>query len=611
MADLNIALILRLVDRATAPARAAMRNLERLGGDSLARQADRVSRGTRAMTAGLNDVGNAALRGGAVVAAYGAGMTALAASFLRPAAQFEQFNVQLTTLEGSSAKAEQAMSWIEDFATRTPLSVEQTVQAYARLKAFGLDPTTGSLQAMVDTMAATGGGAEKLDGLTLALGQAWTKGKLQGEEAMQMLERGVPVWDLLAEAMGKSAAEVQKLSEQGRLGREEITLLMEALGGRYDGASERASQTWDGIISNLWDQWTRFQRLVMGSGLFIWMKSQLQQLLEVLNRMAANGELQAWAESVGDHILRVLTAIRDFGVGVYRLWNDTLFPALDSFQQMVGGWDMAGWTALAALFSNSLLLVAGGIIKIGIGLAAISSAPIVALALAFTALAAVIYFNWDSIVTYFSDKIEAIRKAFDEGLLNGVLAAIAEFNPFTLVTEAAIGLAATILSAFDIDLYAIGAQWITDLRAGIAAQIDALTGWVRDKFDAMIPDWMKSATAGGAAVIGDGYAGMGGAMDTGFEGRALGGPVRAGRMYRWQEEGQEFFVPRTDGTVISTRQLRGLRGGGRAAPAFHIGAIHVTAAPGQSARDVALAVRRELEDMARAAPLHDGGLHGD
>ena len=609
MADLNIALILRLVDRATAPARAAMRSLERLGGDSLARQAERVSRGTRLMTAGLNDVGNAALRGGTVVAAYGAGMTALAASFVRPAAQFEQFNVQLTTLEGSSAKAEQAMTWIEDFATRTPLSVEETVQAYARLKAFGLDPTTGSLQAMVDTMAATGGGAEKLDGLTLALGQAWTKGKLQGEEAMQMLERGVPVWDLLAEAMGKSAAEVQKLSEQGRLGREEITLLTDALGARYSGASERASQTWDGIISNLRDQWTRFQRMVMGSGLFIWMKSQLQQLLEVLNRMAANGELQAWAESVGDHILRVLTAIRDFGVGVYRLWNDTLFPALDSFQQMVGGWDMVGWTALAALFSNSLLLVAGGIIKIGIGLAAITSAPIVALALAFTALAAVIYFNWDSIVTYFSDKIETIRKAFEDGLLNGVLAVIAEFNPLTLIGEALLGVNALILSAFDIDLYAIGAQWITDLRAGIAAQIDALTGWVRDKFDAMIPDWMKSATAGGAALIGDGYAGMGGAMDTGFEGRALGGPVRAGRMYRWQEEGQEFFVPRTDGTVISTRQLRGLRGGGRAAPAFHIGAIHVTAAPGQSARDVALAVRRELEDMARAAPLHDGGFH--
>lgn len=254
MADLNIALILRLVDRATAPARAAMRSIERIGGDSLMRQAERVNAGARLMGAGLNDMGNAALRGGAVVAAYGAGMTALAASFVRPAAQFEQFNVQLTTLEGSAEGAERAMAWIETFATRTPLSVEETVQAYARLRAFGLDPTTGSLQAMVDTMAATGGGAEQLDGLTLALGQAWTKGKLQGEEAMQMLERGVPVWDLLSGAMGKSAAEVQKLSEQGRLGRQEITLLTEALGARYSGASERASQTWDGIMSNLDDR---------------------------------------------------------------------------------------------------------------------------------------------------------------------------------------------------------------------------------------------------------------------------------------------------------------------------------------------------------------------
>jgi tape measure domain-containing protein len=624
MADLNIALILRLVDRATAPARAAMRNLERLGGDSLARQADRVSRGTRAMTAGLNDVGNAALRGGAVVAAYGAGMTALAASFLRPAAQFEQFNVQLTTLEGSSAKAEQAMAWIGDFATRTPLSVEETVQAYARLKAFGLDPTTGSLQAMVDTMAATGGGAEKLDGLTLALGQAWTKGKLQGEEAMQMLERGVPVWDLLAEAMGKSAAEVQKLSEQGRLGREEITLLMEALGNRYDGAADRAMASWDGMMSNLGDQWTRFQLMVMDAGLFDWMKGELNGLLDTLDQMAADGTLQIWATDLGNNILAVLKGIKWLGTGIYETWRDQVYPFLEGASILLGGWDVLGWIALGLVFSRTLFGIHRGILMISRGLALLVANPVILLAVAFAALAYVIYANWDSIVTYFSDKIERIRKAFDEGLLNGVQAALLEFEPFSFMARKAEELFTyltgwtfsditfAIVDAFDIDFLAIGEKWITDLWAGIAAKIDALTGWVREKFDAMIPDlpdWLRSPDAGGTAGIGDGYAGMGGAMDTGFEGRALGGPVRAGRMYRWQEEGQEFFVPRTDGTVISTRQLRGLRGGGRAAPAFHIGAINVTAAPGQSARDVALAVRRELEDMARAAPLHDGGFH--
>jgi tape measure domain-containing protein len=561
MADLNIALILRLVDKATAPARAAMRSIERIGGDSLMRQAERVNAGARLMGAGLTDVGNAALRGGAVVAAYGAGMTALAASFVRPAAQFEQFNVQLTTLEGSAEGAEKAMAWIETFATKTPLSVEETVQAYARLRAFGLDPTTGSLQAMVDTMAATGGGAEKLDGLTLALGQAWTKGKLQGEEAMQMLERGVPVWDLLAEAMGKSAAEVQKLSEQGKLGREEITLLTDALGARYSGASERASETWDGITSNLSDQWTRFQRLVMGSGLFDWMKGKLDGLLDTLDQMAADGTLQLWAESIGKKIEETLTGIWWALSGVYFFIRYQLYPALESVATAVGGWDVLGWIALALMFSGTLLKVASGIRLIAAGLLLLSANPLVALALAFTALAAVIYFNWDSIVTYVRAKFDAIM----ETLRN---------------------LKDRILAAFDIDFLAIGEKWITDLWAGIAGRIDALVAWVSAKFDALIPDlpdWLRSPEAGGyAGIDGDGYGGIGNAMD---DTAAFTGPAAPLRL-------------RSPANGPSTN--------------VNVGGITVNAAPGQSPEAVAREVRRQLSEAAQIrAYLDDRGLHAD
>jgi tape measure domain-containing protein len=592
MADLNIALILRLVDKATAPARAAMRSIERIGGDSLMRQAAQVNRGAVLMADGLGTVtGRAAALAGKLGSVQGLlagfGLYKLGNGFVRSAAEFEQFNVQLTTLEGSAAGAEKAMAWIEDFATKTPLSVEETVQAYARLKAFGLDPTTGSLQAMVDTMAATGGGAEKLDGLTLALGQAWTKGKLQGEEAMQMLERGVPVWDLLAEAMGKSAAEVQKLSEQGKLGREEITLLTDALGARYSGASERASETWDGITSNLSDQWRRFQRLVMGSGLFDFMKGKLNGLLDTLDQMAADGTLQLWAESTGKKIEETLTGIWWALSGVYFFIKDDLYPALESVAIAVGGWDVLGWIALALMFSGTLLKVASGIRLIAAGLLLLSANPVVALALAFTALAAVIYFNWDSIVTYFTDKIETIRKAFEDGLLNGVLAVIAEFNPLTLIGEALLGVNALILSAFDIDLYAIGAQWITDLRAGIAAQIDALVAWVRAKFDAMIPDlpdWLRSGDPRGAAATGgdSGYGGMAGAMD----------------------ETAPFLVP------AAPLRLRSPANG--PSTQVDVGGITVNAAPGQSPEAVAREVRRQLSEAASIrAWLDDRGLHAD
>ena len=107
-------------------------------------------------------------------------------------------------------------------------------------------------------------------------------------------------------------------------------------------------------------------------------------------------------------------------------------------------------------------------------MAAITSSPIFLLALAFIGLAAVIYFKWDNIVTYFSDKIEAVRAAFDTGLLNGVLKLLSEFNPFLLLYDALDGLQATLLAPLNLDLFAIGEKWITDLRAGIASQIDAL-----------------------------------------------------------------------------------------------------------------------------------------
>ena len=90
--------------------------------------------------------------------------------------------------------------------------------------------------------------------------------------------------------------------------------------------------------------------------------------------------------------------------------------------------------------------------------------------------------------------------------------------------------------------------------------------------------------------------------------RALGGAVRAGFDYAINEEGQEFFRPASDGTVIPARSSRGAAGADRR---VSIGDIHVHAAPGMSAADVARAVRRELERLTSAAgnALHDGGAY--
>ncbi|PTE15908.1 tape measure protein [Pseudogemmobacter blasticus] len=703
MADLNIQLILRLVDKATAPARLAMRAIERIGGEGMMRNAARGNRGAHLMAAGLGTVTGAALRGAAVLAAYQGTAAALTGLFIGPAAEMEKFKIQLTNLEGSAEGADKAMAWIMDFAAKTPLQLNETIAAYARLKAFGLDPTNGSMLALVDTMAATGGGVEQMDGLVLALGQAWTKGKLQGEEAMQMLERGVPVWDLLAAKMGKSSAEVMKLAEKGKLGRKEIQLLMDALGERNAGAAERISKSWDGIVSNLSDQWYRFRVMVMDSGVFDFLKEQLRGLLDTINQMAADGRLQALADQVARALLQSLKAMQAFAHQAVSAWN-AVTPIIARVADLLGGWDNLAWVAVSlvmgkiiwglvggfaqlswgillvvrgllgmvaqgivatGIFGRLALLLRGGLARavgllrtgalaVGAAIQWLARAILLAgrallanpLMLALTAIAGmayVIYQNWDGIVSYFRGKIDRVRAAFDEGLLNGVLKTLSEFNPFVLMADAAEGLftyitgwsfadvTARITAAFDIDLLQAGIDMIQSLWDGAKAKVAEFIEWVRS-IPAMIKEAFGSVDLSDAINLGVtpnvGVPGTGGGVPArpgepeaygkvleGMAtppGRALGGPVRAGMIYEWQEQGRELFSPRTDGNVISNRQLRSLSAGagsGRRSGGLHIGGITINAAPGQSAGSIARALRRELEELTRQKgfALHDGG----
>lgn len=48
-----------------------------------------------------------------------------------------------------------------------------------RLKAFGIDPMNGAMQGIVDQVYKLGDGVEEVQGISLALGQAWAKQKLQ------------------------------------------------------------------------------------------------------------------------------------------------------------------------------------------------------------------------------------------------------------------------------------------------------------------------------------------------------------------------------------------------------------------------------------------------
>lgn len=326
------------------------------------RQVTQMRNATGMMRGGVMGMGRAALLAGGMFTAYAGTVSLAASSFLGPARQFENFGVQLESIEGSAAKGQAAMAWIEDFATRTPLELHQVVESFQQMRTFGMDPTNGSMLALVDTMAASGKGAEQLQGLVLALGKSWTKGKLQGEEIMMLMERGVPVWDMLAQKTGKNVDQLQKMSSAGKLGRKEIQLLIDAMAEKNAGASDKMSKTWDGIISNLMDKWTSFQRLVMSFGVFDWMKSKLRGFLDLLDEMKESGELEIWAKTIAENLLIGLNAIWDFGVAAVRFWQQ-LYPWIERAADALGGWRNLALAVLAIPFRGVILGAAFSLVQ--------------------------------------------------------------------------------------------------------------------------------------------------------------------------------------------------------------------------------------------------------
>ena len=170
-------------------------------------------------------------------------LKSLAASVVETGSQFENLEVRLRNLLGGTEAAQSAFTMLKNLAASTPFEVAGLTESYIKLTAFGLKPTEDQMRSLVNIASNLGGGTEVLSGVTLALGQAWTKTKLQGEEILQLAERGVPVWDALARATGRTVPELQRMSEAGLLGRDVISKLIDELGRMNEGASKALMRT--------------------------------------------------------------------------------------------------------------------------------------------------------------------------------------------------------------------------------------------------------------------------------------------------------------------------------------------------------------------------------
>ena len=222
----------------------------------------------------------------------------------------ERTRIRLEGLYGTQEEANRVFGELRRIADENGQSFDAITEAAARLKGFGLDPLDGTLQSLIDQNTKLGGSQQQLEGIILAVGQAWSKQKLQGEEILQLVERGVPVWDLLAQATGKNVQELQRLSERGELGRETIQALLQEIGRASEGAAARGLGTLSAQFQLVRNRAQEFLETVANGGVLEFFKNQLAALNAEVRRLASDGTLTQYAKSVSDGIVATAEAVK-------------------------------------------------------------------------------------------------------------------------------------------------------------------------------------------------------------------------------------------------------------------------------------------------------------
>jgi tape measure domain-containing protein len=201
------------------------------------------------------------------------GLTALTAFGLKSAATLEQTQIAFNSLLGSVDAGTKAFKDLQQFAAVTPFEFKDIAPAAQRFFAFGQsvglakDQVIGFLTTLGNVASVTGGGAQALSSVTLAMGQIASAGKVTLDNLNQISEAlpGFSGVAAIAAGTGKTTAEVMQEISSGSLdattGIQALLKGMAAFPGAA-GAMEAQSKTLLGVFSTFKD--TLSQALVAG-----------------------------------------------------------------------------------------------------------------------------------------------------------------------------------------------------------------------------------------------------------------------------------------------------------------------------------------------------------
>jgi hypothetical protein len=249
--------------------------------------------------------------------------------------RFEDLQTTLNTVAGSAKAGAEAFDFITQFSTKTQFGVEELTNTYIKLQTAGIKPTEELLTLFTDAAAVTTDQLGSLQAITDLFSRT-TAGGLGLEELNRLADRGIPVFDILQQKLGRNRLQLSDLGKTAEGANVILTALTDGIRERFGGATEARLANTSVAFSNL--------------------QIAIQNAQFAIGKQGFNKALGDTAKSLTDYIENNKEAVREIGINLTKAF---LF-AKEAMILVIKNIDLIG-KAFAAFFALKITVALGSI----------------------------------------------------------------------------------------------------------------------------------------------------------------------------------------------------------------------------------------------------------
>lgn len=422
------------------------KNVRRVGDDleTVSKQSKKATSGIKGfadkcnkMTGALSAI--AAVQLGSVFTGMAGGILNMGIASVQAAAQMRQYEIAFQTMLKSAEAGTQMLRDLQQFAAETPFDVPGVVSAGQQLMAFGFkaEEIIPMLTNLGDAASGLGLGTEGVSRLAYALGQMQTSGKLNAQDMMQLTSAGISAWDMLAQAAGKTVAEMKDLCSKGAIdSKAAVQTIVAGMNDQFGGMMAKTSDEVSGLLANI-EETAGNTSAAVG-----------KYLTEAFN---IKGILKDVSDRLGEFQQKMQTATeqgKSMGDVIKECVPAPVIAAIGAF------------AAVLAVVSVAAVATLGTVLGLSAGIVAAGAAIGAAIAL---------------IITYWDDLANAVKAA-----VQGILDTVVIIG--TAVTEAILGVVRWILDTIGdmwADITGDHNNWFNDFADMLGDAMDAVEDFAR------------------------------------------------------------------------------------------------------------------------------------